>query len=335
MNNQKHIFEVIKGKLPAGRALVDAIGETLHLSKDSAYRRIRGATALTFDESLILADAYSLSLDEFKAASDRGTIVRFHYESFSENILDYFNFIKKEFTTTASKDHHITYLAKDFPVIYSMMYPELAVFKAYFFAKFLWKFPVVDDVKFNFRTIYGWINSSGFDMGKLALELLENINSIKTIEIWNPNSFNGLISNIQYTWESGNFDSKESALMILERAKGLIEHLKKQSERGIRSLPDTKAEAELEVYFIDAVELEHTVLRHIDGDKKVYHLYNTGDYLITSDSTFTERSSNYIDNLLKKSTKISEVNEKRRNQAFTSYLRKFESLERKILEDGY
>ena len=39
---QEYLFQLIKGKLQPGETLIDFISEILHISIDSAYRRVSG-----------------------------------------------------------------------------------------------------------------------------------------------------------------------------------------------------------------------------------------------------------------------------------------------------
>ena len=64
---QGGFFQVIKDHLPGHISLVDELADTLEVSNDSAYRRIRGETSLTFDEIAILSIKYGVSIDNLTA----------------------------------------------------------------------------------------------------------------------------------------------------------------------------------------------------------------------------------------------------------------------------
>lgn len=64
---QGSFFQVIKDHLPGHISLVDELADTLEVSNDSAYRRIRGETSLTFDEIAILSIKYGVSIDNLTA----------------------------------------------------------------------------------------------------------------------------------------------------------------------------------------------------------------------------------------------------------------------------
>lgn len=61
--SNKYIEEIIKEKIHKDDKLVDVIMETLSLGKEAAYRRLRGEVPYTFDDIMIIARKYNISLD--------------------------------------------------------------------------------------------------------------------------------------------------------------------------------------------------------------------------------------------------------------------------------
>lgn len=59
----RKLIEDIKRRLPTSTKIVDVLIESLELSKESAYRRLRGEVPFTFEEIAILAKNYGISLD--------------------------------------------------------------------------------------------------------------------------------------------------------------------------------------------------------------------------------------------------------------------------------
>ncbi|NJM14386.1 MAG: hypothetical protein HC896_02530 [Bacteroidales bacterium] len=76
---QKRLFEMITANIPANISLVDALGNLLGISNDSAYRRLRGDTALTIEEVALICKQFNISFDSL---SNIGT---FQSVSFSYN----------------------------------------------------------------------------------------------------------------------------------------------------------------------------------------------------------------------------------------------------------
>src|ERR1041385_4170868 len=105
---QDYLFQRIKEILPHHISMVDAVSEILHVSNDSAYRRIRGETPLILEEAKQLCDHFHLSLDELLSLKSGFTLFqteRIHYknytfESYLNGILQQMkqvnNFMRKE-----------------------------------------------------------------------------------------------------------------------------------------------------------------------------------------------------------------------------------------------
>ena len=60
---QSVFLEQIRAKLAPNLSFSDELAEILSISRDSAYRRIRGETVLSLDEAKILCNRYDVSLD--------------------------------------------------------------------------------------------------------------------------------------------------------------------------------------------------------------------------------------------------------------------------------
>ena len=57
---QQIFFQHVKDHLPAHLSLVDEIAELLNISIDSAYRRIRGEKAISFEELRTLCSHFRI-----------------------------------------------------------------------------------------------------------------------------------------------------------------------------------------------------------------------------------------------------------------------------------
>src|SRR5690349_25120581 len=60
---QTRLLEQVRQRLPENITLADELAEVLSISKDSAYRRIRGETVLSLDESKKLCEYSGVSID--------------------------------------------------------------------------------------------------------------------------------------------------------------------------------------------------------------------------------------------------------------------------------
>src|ERR1051325_1305267 len=88
---QLKFVQHIKEKLPAHMLLADELAQLLNLSKDGAYRRIRGETDFTMEEVALIARKFKLTPDSYGMSFDN--LVTFSYNRMSRNadsLKDYF-----------------------------------------------------------------------------------------------------------------------------------------------------------------------------------------------------------------------------------------------------
>ena len=83
--NQAKFFLMLKSTLPSYSSLVDEIAETLDLSIDSAYRRIRGEKLLDFQELEILCKRFNVSLDKFFSLSSDSIVFQGQLNKYGED----------------------------------------------------------------------------------------------------------------------------------------------------------------------------------------------------------------------------------------------------------
>ena len=62
---QQRLLESIKQSLPKGEKIAQVMMDSLHLSQDAVYRRLRGEVPLTIFETKILCEKYNISFDDF------------------------------------------------------------------------------------------------------------------------------------------------------------------------------------------------------------------------------------------------------------------------------
>jgi len=106
MEAQKRLFEIIKSKINVDKyRLSDFIEELLNVSTDSAYRRIRGETELSFSELQKICGNYNLSMDNILNYKSNHSVL-FHYTAvdFSNQVsyINYYNIIL--YTTSISNN---------------------------------------------------------------------------------------------------------------------------------------------------------------------------------------------------------------------------------------
>ncbi|NQY68200.1 MAG: helix-turn-helix transcriptional regulator [Flavobacteriales bacterium] len=313
-NIQNAFLQQIKDKLPPNLSLVDELAELLNVSNDSVYRRIRGQTSLTFDEIKILSSQFGVSVDSLiSESSDAVTFKYSHVDVESFDFSIYLKSIIKNLGQIKSfENSEMIYSAMDIPIFNYFEFEELAAFKTYFWLKMIYQFPDYEKKKFKI----GEIDPEILSLGK---EALRRYREVDTIEIWNADTINSTINQLKYCKDSGMFDSKEDFIEVCHQLKKFFEHIQLQAEKGVK-IPSGHLDvqkAKYKVYYNEVLLANNKVLARLGGESRMLFIsHNTLNLLITTNDKFCKETDDWMTNLMGKSTLISEVSEKHRNQFF-------------------
>src|SRR5688572_2380568 len=191
--SQEFLFQRIKELLPPHASLVDSVANILHVSSDSAYRRIRGETPLVLDEARVLCQHYKISLDQLLNVKEGSTLFQnvridlknYSYEKYLKDLVKqvkYINsFIHKE----------VIYLTKDMPIFHNFYYQPLIAFRYFFWMKTIMQNPDFRNREFAMDCVSPEIES-------LSRELTMAYNTAPSSEIWNTESINSIILQIEF-----------------------------------------------------------------------------------------------------------------------------------------
>jgi hypothetical protein len=168
---------------------------------------------------------------------------------------------------------------------------------------------------------------------KMSREVVRLWSLVPSKEIWNTECVNGLISQVEFFKEGGFFSSAEDIRVVYQAAKETILHLQKQAEYGCKFMPEENPQTKKENFdfFYNRLLLgETTILVKTDNVKTVFFNYDVLNYMTTRDETFCNQSHEAFNNLMRRSTLISQTSEKQRNIFFGILLAKIEDRLKKI-----
>ena len=311
---QVSFFQHIKSLLPEHIALVDAIADILNISNDSAYRRIRGEKPISLEEMQKLAAHYKISLDQFMhLQSDSflfsGKLVNsgnHNFENWTESILQQLQF------ANSFQKKHLTYLAKDIPVAQQFLVPEVAAFKSFFWRKSILHYDEMKGKKFSLKDI----QSYHFDISK---KIVEVYNKIGSTDIWNIESINSTIRQIEFYREANVFETEDDAKNLYAAVFRLIDHLEKQAELGVKFSVNESPKPNAAPYHLYNNELilgDNTALFEMDNFKMTILNHSIINIISTRDETFNDYMYEVMQNLIKRSTALSVSSEKERIRFF-------------------
>jgi len=312
-NVQQYLFDRVKELIPHDKSLVAAISEVLHISEDSSYRRIRGETPLVLDELKELCDYFHLSLDHLLHLNSNSTLfetIRIHNQDYTfETFLN--DIIKRLAIVNKCNEKHMYYLTKDIPLFYHFLMKPLFAFRYFFWMKSILQHPEFINRPFSIDSLPPKVEEAG-------KKILELYNQIPSTEIWNTECVNSLILQIEYYKEVG-FIPPAMIEKIYSAVEETIDHLQMQAELGKKMFPNENPahRPELFSFFNNRITLgDNTILVTTENGSITFLNFEVLNYMFTSDGGFCSDTKNALQNLMRRSTMISQASEKQRSIFF-------------------
>jgi BetR domain len=325
---QQVFFQHIKSNLADHISLVDEVAEILNISNDSAYRRIRGEKPLTFEEINILCSHYRVSMDQlFHLKNDsflfNGPLIQkdnFGFEMYLEHLLNQLNYFN------SFEHREFYYLSKDLFIFHHFGFHELTVFKFFFWMKTILQYPFAGRDMIELDSI----RESVF---KIASKISDAYNKIPSVEIWNEESVNATIMQIDYYRQSKFFPSDEYAINVYKSLLDMINHVEREVEAGCKFAVNGKpsaASVSYKFYVNEFILGDNCSLAILNNTKVVYLNHSGLNIIMTKDPVFAEYNYQYFQNIMRKSTLMSNAGEKDRTRFFNSMREKVENKMKRI-----
>jgi hypothetical protein len=323
---QIYFLNRIKDLIPEQNSFTDELAKVLEISNDSVYRRLRGETLLSVNEIYELCTYYNISFDLF---THQAKNIAFHYDSLgsSAGFRTYLTSILNDMLQIErAEDKQIIYAAIDVPIFHHFKYPELSAFKMFYWMKAVVNVPALADKKFS-------INHISPEFADIGTKIYEVYCKIPSIEIWTDETINSLIKQIEFYWDSGNFDTQEDALKVCEQAKLEIETLNKQAEISHKNIKGTPVSENFNLFHSQIEIGNNCIYTRKAGIESIYLSVHTFNKITTGNPGFVADTKTWLDNLLKKSNLISGVSQIHRYKFFKRATEKLEKLQEKIIEN--
>lgn len=304
-NIQSVFLGQIRNRLPENMAFADELAELLNVSRDSAYRRIRGETVLSLDEVKKLYDQYGVSLDAIISPTSNMVVFQHQAVDVDYTLEEWLNsFIQNLELAKSSKNLELIFAAKDIPIFHYFRLPELSAFKLFVWSKSVIKDPANASVLYKLEAVPKEIIAT-------AAKAWELYASVPSIEIWGDEAINGTLKQIEFYHECGFFAERNQATQLCDLMIEFNNHIRDQAAQGKKSEGGT-----FTLYQNEILILDNTIFAKINNERIVYINYNTLDLLTTYQNTFCEKTESYMNNLIKNSALISATAEKERNRFF-------------------
>ena len=325
---QRRFFEELRNKLSANLSLADVISDELKISIDSAYRRIRGETGLSFTEIKKLCTRFEISLDSLFASATNTVLFsyrainpeKFNYDSYFLSVIDNMRALREY------KIQEIIYGAKDLPLFHNCINPRLAAFKIFFWMRNIFNFPGMEGKQFDPEEI-------SQDTLTIVRKVWENYIQVPSVEIWSEETINVTLRQIDFYNETGRFKNKNDAIELLEDYREIIEHQQKQAEFGCKfhmGKQPVNSANNFQLYYNDVVISDNTVYFKMKDFNMVHLGHNVMNIISTTNPAFCRDTYSILRILMKNSTLISEIADRERTRFFNSMYRKIDRYINKI-----
>jgi plasmid maintenance system antidote protein VapI len=299
MSAQKHLFEIIKSRIPEQYRLTDVIEELLGVSSDSAYRRIRGEKELSFTELRKLCQHFGLSMDEIlNFKTGQSVLFRFTTVNMTEQT-SYIHYIERLSDTLAlfrsSEDSELLFTAQDIPFYHFLNHTELMFFKLY-----AWH-DTVSKERISFRTFCDRLDRDAII--PIYKQMHQSWLQIPSKEIWTPQTIDTVLRLLDYYVETGAFDSRDTVFLLLAQLSDLLEtvvnvHAKDGYKNREKQTPFSM--------YICSVDMENSYMLTRRGEQKICTLkLYTVNSIATDNAALCDETQKWIDSLIKKSILIS------------------------------
>jgi transcriptional regulator with XRE-family HTH domain len=313
---QTKLLEQIRERMPSHVTLADELAELLNISRDSAYRRIRGETVLSLDEAKKLYNRFGVSIDELFVPDSNMAL--FHHRSLGPDytLEQWLSSISRNLEVMESlddKSKELIFAAKDLPVFQYFRLPVLSSFKIFFWLKC-----VIKDPKY-LQKLYE-PNVVPRELTALGDKLYRQYAASPTTEIWSDEAVNDTIKQISFCHECGYFTDPKQATLVCDDLIQLLSIIKEEAAEGRRTEGSAYKLYENEIMIAD-----NTTLARMGPRRAVYLNYNALGLLTSLQDSFCEKTEVYLNNLVKNSILISATAAKERNKFFSKMTERIEA----------
>jgi len=308
-SSQENLMAILKKRVHKKLSFIDIVSSILQLNYDAAYRRVNNKTALSIEETVVLAKYFDVSLNRLYNVGDKNSISISQTTNINnaEDLELFFNTSYGNLRPLLKKEHvNICYSAKDLPIFYLLNNSKLSKFKIYVWLNLL-------DTTFSISKLpFNRFNPS--DSLLTAAQNFGNTYSQFNIkEIWNENVLNRTVKQIYHFFEIGLL-SLDDALIVCGELEEIVKKIEVNARAGMRL--DTPKKTLFTLYHNEIMALSNTVIVNTPDSKMVLSPYLLLSYHIITDPETCNNFQNFFEKQLESSNLLSSSEEKGRSLFF-------------------
>lgn len=316
-NIHEELIDVLKDHTQEGENTVDVLTDIIPISKEAAYRRLRGDIQFTLEEAVLIVEKTGISLDKILNIDKKGQYV-FHAQSiFSEDPYEKYCRQMQELTSIyvhVKKDPDaMMYFAGN--SLLALFYMSYEMTNKYAFLKWLYHMPNVNGVPTRLKDIV--IPDKVINIQRKLLQEIDQTNYCLIID---KNVVSSFIKEIQYFVAAGLIMPEEVA--VLKQEIALM--LDRIEATAISSCSSTGKQRIL--YICNSyLEGNYSVLRGMGTEVAFIYLYDINQFNCY-DTRLYKNQMSWIESIIGFSTLISGCGILPRIQFLTRQREKLSSL---------
>ncbi|MCL9804397.1 hypothetical protein NAT51_02605 [Flavobacterium amniphilum] len=311
MSNQELLLKEIRKSLKEQQSIIDEIAGVLNISYDASHRRVSLKSKFSIEETVMLCNHYSISLDALFSDKKKIIVEKTHSIKSVGDFKSYFEqsaaFLKKY----RDKQVNLFYSAKDIPLFYTIGGTLLSKFKLYVWIQLLSK----EEKQMHFDH---FVPDAQMLEGTSQLKAVYE--KVKVTEIWNDTTINSSLQQIFYFFEAGLI-SYETALLLLDEVRAVVELVDTKTNRDDESF---------QLYYNELLILNNTVLLSGPEEKSLFVPYNMVGYFITENKETCLESEAFFKHQCYTSKLLQSSGKRDRNIFFNRMHQKIEYYKNKI-----
>ena len=328
---QTRILSTIKQTLPENISLVDEIADLLNVSKDSAYRRLRGEKSLDIQEIQILANHYNLSLDSL--LNTNNNVLSFNTQIIGANdygFQDWLGTILKMLGMISQMESGIlSYFARDLPIFHHFLFPELAAFKIFFWFKTYLDDPEMETADLDLDHLPEKVE----ELIPVTKQIWEAYAKIPSEEIWTNETINILLKQILYYHETGILKNSAQAKLLLDQYQQVIDIIQREAKSGNKFIDPLLSEetgSYFNLYYNEVSMGDNSILFKMGEKKMAFVTASVKIFMNNVNPQFCDHMEAYHNNFKRRSTLLSKTSEKERLKLFSNIRSKISGYSAKI-----
>ncbi len=322
-NLQVLFFQHVKARLQPHLSLAEELAEILHISTDSAYRRMRGEKLITLEEVKTLALHFDISIDQLLNENSprflfTDNVIKKDKYDFEEQLDFHLNGLN---SLKAMGEVEITYFSRDIAIYYFYQFPELLAFKYFYWMQTVFENPEFIRRKFLIADYSNVFAEKGMAAARLYSE-------IPSVEIWALEHINLTLQQVQVFKESDMLENPAESSVIYDKLILMIDHIEMQAETGKKFLYNERVKenaASFELYVNEFMIGGNNIIAKAGNRYVAFINHSVMNYLTTDNPVFCDYVVKRIQNVIKKSDLISRVGEKQRKNFFNRMRARIES----------